>query len=125
MACIAVGVRSSDAPELLRVETGRYRWLSRQWVVGGVDEVERDTAAPRLEARFVEWNGEPIRYSVKTAFNSAAAQAGLEGRVTAHTLRHTAASCMQAGIDKWGLPVFLVCRLRCLIGCMDITIPIT
>ncbi len=49
----------------------------------------------------VEWNGEPIK-SVKTAFNSAAAQTGLDGRVTAHTLRHTAATwLMQAGVDKW------------------------
>ena len=56
----------------------------------------------------VEWNGEPIRSSVKTAFNSAAAHAGLEGRVTAHTLRHTAATwLMQAGVDKWEAAGFL------------------
>ncbi len=56
----------------------------------------------------VEWNGEPIRSSVKTAFNSAATQAGLDGRVTAHTLRHTAATwLMQAGIDKWEAAGFL------------------
>ena len=56
----------------------------------------------------VEWNGEPIRSSVKTAFNSAAAQAGLDGRVTAHTLRHTAATwLMQAGVDKWEAAGFL------------------
>ena len=56
----------------------------------------------------VEWNGEPIRSSVKTAFNSAAAQAGLVGRVTPHTLRHTAATwLMQAGVDKWEAAGFL------------------
>lgn len=56
----------------------------------------------------VEWNGEPIRSSVKTAFNSAAAQAGLAGRVTHHTLRHTAATwLMQAGVDKWEAAGFL------------------
>jgi len=56
----------------------------------------------------VEWNGEPIRSSVKTAFNSAAARADLKGRVTAHTLRHTAATwLMQAGVDKWEAAGFL------------------
>jgi integrase len=39
----------------------------------------------------VEWNGEPIK-SVKTAFKSAVALAGLDGKVTPHTLRHTAAA---------------------------------
>jgi integrase len=56
----------------------------------------------------VEWNSEPIRSSVKTAFNSAAAQADLAGRVTPHTLRHTAATwLMQAGVDKWEAAGFL------------------
>ena len=56
----------------------------------------------------VEWNGEPIRSSVKTAFNSAATQDGLAGRVTPHTLRHTAATwLMQAGVDKWEAAGFL------------------
>ena len=55
----------------------------------------------------VEWNGEPIK-SVKTAFKSAVRQAGLEGNVTPHTLRHTAATwLMQAGVDKWEAAGFL------------------
>ncbi len=55
----------------------------------------------------VEWNGEPIK-SVKTAFRSAVAQAGLGGKVTPHTLRHTAATwLMQAGVDKWEAAGFL------------------
>jgi len=45
---------------------------------------------------------------VKTAFNSAVAQAGLDGKVTPHTLRHTAATwLMQAGVDKWEAAGFL------------------
>jgi integrase len=46
--------------------------------------------------------------SVKTAFKSAVALAGLDGRVTPHTLRHTAATwLMQAGVDKWEAADFL------------------
>lgn len=44
---------------------------------------------------FVEWHGAPVK-SVKTAFNSAVRLAGLGpnalGKVTPHTLRHTAAT---------------------------------
>lgn len=51
-ACIAVGLRSFDTPELQRIETGRYRWLSRRWAVDDADELERETAALRQEVRF-------------------------------------------------------------------------
>ena len=55
----------------------------------------------------VEWNGEPVQ-SVKTAFESASTTAGLSGRVTPHTLRHTAATwLMQAGVDRWEAAGFL------------------
>ena len=40
---------------------------------------------------FVEWNGRPVQ-SVKKAFRTAVRLAGLEGKVTPHTLRHTAAT---------------------------------
>lgn len=40
---------------------------------------------------FVEWRGKPVK-SVKTAFETAVQKAGLEGNVTPHTLRHTAAT---------------------------------
>ncbi|MBS0248420.1 MAG: site-specific integrase [Proteobacteria bacterium] len=56
----------------------------------------------KLIARsFVEWNGNDVK-SVKTAFKHAVRIAGLSGKVTAHTLRHTAATwLMQAGVDPW------------------------
>ena len=55
----------------------------------------------------VEWNGEPVK-SVKTAFRSAVALSGLEGHISAHTLRHTAATwLMQSGVDKWEAAGFL------------------
>lgn len=56
---------------------------------------------------FVEWNGEPV-HSVKTAFASAVKRAGLDGKLTPHTLRYTAATwLMQSGVDKWEAAGFL------------------
>ncbi len=56
----------------------------------------------KLIARhFVEFDGEGVR-SVKTGFKHAVKLAGLSGKVTPHTLRHTAATwLMQAGVDPW------------------------
>ena len=57
--------------------------------------------------------------SVKTAFKRAVKLAGLSGKVTPHTLRHTAATwLMQAGVDPWeaagylGMSVEIAARLR-------------
>ena len=60
------------------------------------------------EQRFaVEWNGEPV-VSVRKAFSAAVKDAGLVGKVTPHTLRHTAATwLMQAGVDPWEAAGFL------------------
>jgi hypothetical protein len=56
---------------------------------------------------FVEWQTKPVQ-SVKTAFESAVRIAGLTGKVTPHTLRHTAATwLMQSGVDKWEAAGFL------------------
>ncbi len=55
----------------------------------------------------IEWNGQAVR-SIKTGFASAVRRAGLKGKVTPHTLRHTAATwLMQAGVDKWEAAGFL------------------
>ena len=55
----------------------------------------------------VEWAGQPVK-SVKTAFKSAVRLAKLDGKITPHTLRHTAATwLMQAGVDKWEAAGFL------------------
>jgi len=56
----------------------------------------------KLIARhFVEFDGEGVR-SVKTGFKHAVKLAKLPGKVTPHTLRHTAATwLMQAGVDPW------------------------
>ncbi|MEJ2623417.1 MAG: tyrosine-type recombinase/integrase [Pseudolabrys sp.] len=56
---------------------------------------------------FVEFHGKPVK-SVKTAFTSAARLAKLPGRVTPHTLRHTAATwLMQVGVSAWEAAGFL------------------
>lgn len=61
-------------------------------------------AAPQ---HFVEWNGKAVT-SVKTSFAAAVRLAKLEGKVSPHTLRHTAATwLMQIGVDKWEAAGFL------------------
>lgn len=49
----------------------------------------------------VEYHGQPVR-SVKTAFARAVLLAGLGGKITPHTLRHTACTwAMQRGVSAW------------------------
>jgi integrase len=56
---------------------------------------------------FVEFNGKPVS-SVKRGFKSGVALAGLVGKVTPHTLRHTAATwLMQRGVPVWEAAGFL------------------
>ena len=62
----------------------------RRWVRRGV-----------VTSHFVEWQGAPVK-SVKTGFGHAVKLAGLWGKVTPHTLRHTAATwLMQRGVPIW------------------------
>ena len=62
----------------------------RRWVRRGI-----------VTSHFVEWQGAPIK-SVKTSFKHAVSLAGLWGKVTPHTLRHTAATwLMQRGVPMW------------------------
>jgi len=68
----------------------------RRWVRLGI-----------VDDYFIEWQGKPVA-SVKTGFSSAMRLAGIAGKVTPHTLRHTAATwLMQAGVDKWEAAGFL------------------
>jgi len=62
----------------------------RRWVRRGV-----------VTSHFVEWHGAPVK-SVKTGFGHAVRLAKLWGKVTPHTLRHTAATwLMQRGVPIW------------------------
>ena len=68
----------------------------RRWVAKGV-----------VDEYFVEWNGRPVK-SVKTAFKTALRLAKVSGRISPHTLRHTAVTwLMQNGVDKWEVAGFL------------------
>lgn len=56
---------------------------------------------------FVEWQGKPV-HSVKTGFARAVELAKIPGKVTPHTLRHTAATwLLQAGVPLWQAAGFL------------------
>jgi integrase len=69
--------------------------------------LRRWTAKGIATEYFVEWQGRPVK-SVKTAFKTAVKLAKLPGKVSPHTLRHTAATwLMQAGVDKWEAAGFL------------------
>ena len=56
---------------------------------------------------FVEWNDKAVQ-SVTVGFRNAVRRAGIKGKVTPHTLRHTAATwLMQAGVSLWEASRFL------------------
>src|SRR5262245_52000855 len=68
----------------------------RRWAAKGI-----------INEYFVEWSGRPVK-SVKTAFKTALRLAKVSGRISPHTLRHTAATwLMQNGVDKWEAAGFL------------------
>ena len=85
--CIAVEVRSADAPDLQRVETGRYRWLTRQWDVGSLDDLEREIEALRTLARPADVLLSLRLTGVATLGERVAMLARIEERL-AHELRH-------------------------------------
>jgi integrase len=65
----------------------------------------RDTGIAKQH--FVEFNGQPVK-SVKTAFKSAFSLTQLEGKISPHTLRHTAAVwLMQLCVSAWEAAGFL------------------
>lgn len=77
----------------------------RRWVRTDALRAERERRP--IPTHLVEWNGKPI-VSVKTGFANAVEVAGLEGKVSPHTLRHTAATwLMQMGVPSWEAAGFL------------------
>jgi integrase len=83
--------RQTPAPIPPRLLAHLRRWKTRKLIA----------------ACFVEFNGKPVS-SVKTGFRSAVRLAGLPGKVTPHTLRHTAATwLMQRGVPIWEAAGFL------------------
>jgi integrase len=87
---LAIGRRPTNKRQTPAPIPPRLLAHMRRWVRLGI-----------VTSHFVEWRGAPVK-SVKTAFRHAVALAGLWGRVTPHTLRHTAATwLMQRGVPIW------------------------
>jgi integrase len=87
---LAIGRRATNKRQTPAPIPARLLAHMRRWVRHGI-----------ITSHFVEWHGAPV-ISVKTAFRHAARLAGLWGKVTPHTLRHTAATwLMQRGVPIW------------------------
>ncbi len=86
-ACVAVEARQGAIPKILRVATGRYRWLSRHWDVSTVEDLRRELATLRSEARPNDVLLSVKLSGVASLANRVAIVAELEGRM-AHELRH-------------------------------------
>jgi integrase len=71
----------------------------RRWVEADARKAAADSTP--VPTHIVEWNGKAIS-SVKTGFARAVKVAGLDGKVSPHTLRHTAATwLMQQDVPIW------------------------
>jgi DNA repair exonuclease SbcCD nuclease subunit len=86
-SCIGVSLRSSEAPELQRIETGRYRWLSRRWTVGNPEDLDRELAALRVEARLPDVLLSLQLAGVASLADRVAVMSAVEDRLV-HELRH-------------------------------------
>lgn len=85
--CIAVSLRSGDAPELQPLETGRYRWLSRRWNVESMEALERELTTFRGQLRLSEVLLSLALTGVASLAERVAITSAVEGRL-AHELRH-------------------------------------
>ena len=87
---LAIGRRATNKRQSPAPLPPRLLAHMRRWVRRGI-----------ITTHFVEWHGAPIK-SVKTGFRHAVQIAKLWGKVTPHTLRHTAATwLMQRGVPIW------------------------
>jgi integrase len=87
---LAIGRRATNKRQTPAPIPPRLLAHMRRWVRRGI-----------VTSHFVEWQGAPIK-SVKTGFKHAVSLAALWGKVTPHTLRHTAATwLMQRGVPMW------------------------
>lgn len=86
-SCVAADVRSSDTPALERVETGRYRWLTRRWEVRTGADVEREIAGLRSGEKLSDILLNLKIVGVVSLADRVASTAALEERL-AHELRH-------------------------------------
>lgn len=85
--CLCVGVRSNEAPEIQRIEIGRYRWPSRHWNVANMEDLERETVALHGEARLSDVLLSLHLNGMASLADRVAMMATIESRL-AHELRH-------------------------------------
>lgn len=85
--CLLVSPRPGEAPVLARVETGRYRWLSREWDVADPEDLERACRALRDGARLSDILLSLRLRGVASLANRVAITARIEEGL-AHELRH-------------------------------------
>lgn len=86
-SCVAADVRSGDTPALERVETGRYRWLTRRWEVQTGGDVEREIASLRSEGKLSDILLNLKLSGIASLAERVAATTALEDRL-AHEVRH-------------------------------------
>jgi len=87
---LAIGRRATNKRQTPSPVPPRLLAQMRRWVRRGV-----------ITSHFVEWHNAPVKW-VKNGFKHAVQLAGLWGKVTPHTLRHTAATwLMQRGVPIW------------------------
>jgi integrase len=87
---LAIGRRATNKRQTPAPVPPRLLAHMRRWARRGI-----------VTSHFVEWQGAPVK-SVKTGFKHAVKLAALWGKVTPHTLRHTAATwLMQRGVPIW------------------------
>lgn len=86
-ACVVANVRPGGPPDIVRVETGRFRWLSRSWEIASAGDFDRELSALRSEARLSDVLLNLKVVGTASLSERVAMTANLEGRL-AHELRH-------------------------------------
>jgi len=86
-ACIVAEVRRADAPALQRVETGRYRWLSRRWEVSCAEDLKQTMADLNAEARPADVLLSLKLSGIASLSDRVAIMSEIEGKM-AHELRY-------------------------------------
>jgi DNA repair exonuclease SbcCD nuclease subunit len=86
-SCICVTLRSGDTPQIERIQTGRYRWLSQRWELSIPEDLEHKMATLSNEGRLPD-----VLLSLKltgavSLSDRVAITSQIEGRL-AHDLRH-------------------------------------
>lgn len=85
--CVGVSLLSGETPEIQRIETGRYRWLSRRWNVDKMEDLDRALAALRSDVRLSDVILSLHLVGVTSLTDRIAMTSTVEDRL-AHEVRH-------------------------------------